>query len=101
MTKIYVGNIPESCKSDDLRSLFQQFGRIEECDVVKNFGFVVRNWEIRINFNCHSLNLSYLKHMSSEDEAKLAIETLNGSEFMGVKISVEASHSKVRPKPGM
>lgn len=39
--------------------------------------------------------------MSSEDEAKLAIEALNGSEFMGVKISVEASHSKVRPKPGM
>jgi len=39
--------------------------------------------------------------MSDECEAKAAIDSLNGSEFMGVKITVEASHSKVRPKPGM
>lgn len=39
--------------------------------------------------------------MSDEDESKVAIEALNGSEYMGVKITVEASHSKVRPKPGM
>lgn len=39
--------------------------------------------------------------MSDETEAKTAIEALNGSEFMGVKITVEASRSKVRPKPGM
>jgi len=38
--------------------------------------------------------------MSSDDETKIAIESLNGTEFMGTKISVEASHSKVRPKPG-
>jgi len=39
--------------------------------------------------------------MSDDGEAKAAIEALNGSEFMGVKITVEASRSKVRPKPGM
>lgn len=39
--------------------------------------------------------------MSDETEAKTAIDALNGSEFMGVKITVEASRSKVRPKPGM
>lgn len=39
--------------------------------------------------------------MSDDTEAKAAIEALNGSEFMGVKITVEASRSKVRPKPGM
>ena len=38
--------------------------------------------------------------MSDEEESKHAIEALNGSEYMGVKITVEASHSKVRPKPG-
>jgi hypothetical protein len=38
--------------------------------------------------------------MSSDDESKIAIQALNGIEFMGTKISVEASHSKVRPKPG-
>ncbi|RWS15815.1 RNA-binding protein 4B-like isoform X2 [Dinothrombium tinctorium] len=79
-TKIYVGNIPESCKTEEIRALFEKYGKVEECDVVKNFGFV---------------------HMSTEEETKLAIDALNGSEFMGVKITVEASHSKVRPKPGM
>jgi len=80
MTKIYVGNISDSCKADDLRALFGKYGKVDECDIVKNFGFV---------------------HMGDEDESKVAIEALNGSEFQGVKITVEASHSKVRPKPGM
>ncbi|RWS30094.1 RNA-binding protein 4B-like isoform X2 [Leptotrombidium deliense] len=70
----------QACKTDELRALFEKYGKVEECDVVKNFGFV---------------------HMGNEDESKIAIESLNGSEFMGVKITVEASHSKVRPKPGM
>ena len=35
------------------------------------------------------------------DETKNAIEELNGHEFMGNKISVELSHSKVRTKPGI
>lgn len=30
--------------------------------------------------------------MSSEDEAKVAIEALNNADFMGQKISVEVSH---------
>lgn len=38
--------------------------------------------------------------MSSEKEAKASIEALNNTEFLGVRISVEVSHSKVRPKPG-
>jgi len=79
-TKLYVGNISDNCKADDLRQLFAKYGKVDECDIVKNFGFV---------------------HMSDEDESKVAIEALNGSEFQGVKITVEASHSKVRPKPGM
>ena len=39
--------------------------------------------------------------MSSDEETKNAIQELNGSEFMGNKISVEESHSKVRTKPGI
>ncbi|XP_074594740.1 RNA-binding protein lark-like [Brevipalpus obovatus] len=79
-TKIYVGGLPDACRAEDLRASFEKYGKVEECDVIKNFGFV---------------------HMSDDNEAKCAIEALNGSEFMGVKITVEASRSKVRPKPGM
>ncbi|XP_053213025.1 histone-lysine N-methyltransferase KMT5B-B-like [Panonychus citri] len=39
--------------------------------------------------------------MGDKTEARSAIDALNGSELMGVKITVEASRSKARPKPGM
>ncbi|XP_013772460.1 RNA-binding protein 4B-like isoform X1 [Limulus polyphemus] len=79
-SKLYIGNLPETCSNDDLHTLFSKYGEIEECDVVKNYGFV---------------------HMASEDVANTAIQELNNSEFMGKKITVELSHSKVRQKAGM
>ncbi|XP_077521799.1 uncharacterized protein LOC144132929 isoform X1 [Amblyomma americanum] len=80
MPKLYVGSLPEGCDAASLEALFAKYGKVEECDIVKNYAFV---------------------HMSSEDESKMAIDALHNSEFMGGKITVEASHSKVRPKPGM
>uniref|UniRef100_A0A023FIR4 Putative grp-3 498 glycine rich family n=1 Tax=Amblyomma cajennense TaxID=34607 RepID=A0A023FIR4_AMBCJ len=80
MPKLYVGSLPEGCDAASLEALFAKYGKVEECDIVKNYAFV---------------------HMNSEDESKMAIDALHNSEFMGGKITVEASHSKVRPKPGM
>ncbi|XP_015905985.1 RNA-binding protein lark isoform X3 [Parasteatoda tepidariorum] len=79
-TKIYVGNLPENAHNGELQELFEKYGEVKECDIVKNYAFV---------------------HMSSEEEAKTAIEALNNIDFMGSKISVEISHSKVRQRPGM
>lgn len=79
-TKIYIGNLPESSNAEELQEIFEKYGDVKECDIVKNYGFV---------------------HMSSDEEAKAAIEGLNNSDFMGSKISVEISHSKVRQRPGM
>ncbi len=44
MVKIFVGNVHDSSRGDDLRELFQKYGRVTESDVVdgKGFGFVVR-----------------------------------------------------------
>jgi len=80
VTKIYVGNLPESCRRSELMALFEKYGGVDECDVVKNYGFV---------------------HMGCDAEAKVAIDNLHNSDFMGSTITVEVSHSKVRPKPGM
>lgn len=80
LTKIYIGNLPENCHRSDLQEIFEKYGEVEECDVVKNYGFV---------------------HMRSQEEARRAIEELNNSEFLGTTITVEMSHSKVRPRPGM
>ncbi|KAG1690305.1 RNA-binding protein lark [Nymphon striatum] len=79
-TKIYVGNIGESVTKDNLQQLFEKYGRVEECDIIKNYGFV---------------------HMSNDTEAKTAIESINDTEFLGTRLSVEQSHSRVRQKPGM
>ncbi len=40
--KIFVGNLDEGARADELRALFEQFGQVTECDIIKNFGFVVR-----------------------------------------------------------
>lgn len=39
--KIFVGNLSDKTTSADIRPLFEKFGKVVECDVVKNYGFVV------------------------------------------------------------
>ncbi|KAL4238931.1 hypothetical protein ACF0H5_003637 [Mactra antiquata] len=79
-TKLYIGNIPETCRKTDLQQLFKQYGNVVECDIVKNYGFV---------------------HYENPDEAKQAQAELNNTEFEGSVLTVELSHSRVRHKPGM
>ena len=40
-TKLYVGNLPETCRKLELQKLFENYGTVVECDIVKNYGFVV------------------------------------------------------------
>ncbi|XP_068854174.1 RNA-binding protein 14 isoform X2 [Aphelocoma coerulescens] len=68
--KIFVGNVSAACTSGELRSLFQQYGPVVECDVVKDYAFV---------------------HMENEADAKVAIENLNGKEVKGRRVNVELS----------
>lgn len=39
--KIFVGNLSDSTKTPDIKPLFEKYGKVVECDVVKNYGFVV------------------------------------------------------------
>lgn len=39
--KIFIGNLSEKTTSNDIRPLFEKYGKVVECDVMKNFGFVV------------------------------------------------------------
>ncbi|XP_039234410.1 RNA-binding protein 14-like isoform X1 [Pipra filicauda] len=76
--KIFVGNVSAACTSGELRSLFQQYGPVVECDVVKDYAFV---------------------HMENEADAKVAIENLNGKEVKGRRVNVELS-TNVQKKGG-
>lgn len=71
-TKIYVGNVPEGVTAAKIKELFQPFGKVVECDIVKNFAFV---------------------HMQRENEALEAIRELNHSKVEGQKIFVSLSRS--------
>jgi len=79
--KLYVGNLDYSVVDDQLAELFTQAGKVESAVVIsdqrsgrsKGFGFV---------------------EMSSEKEAKKAIEMFNGKDFQGRSIVV----NEARPR---
>lgn len=73
--KIYVGNLPFSHESGDLKTMFGPFGEIVSAEVVtdrdtgrsRGFGFV---------------------EMSNSDEARAAIEDLDGKDLGGRRLNV-------------
>ena len=79
--KIYVGNMSFKTTEDTLRDLFGQHGTVDEVAVVndretgrpRGFAFVT---------------------MSNDDEARAAIEAINGQEFEGRTLNV----NEARPK---
>jgi len=40
-TKIFVGNLTDNVKAPEIRELFSKYGTVVECDIVRNYGFVV------------------------------------------------------------
>ena len=80
-TKLFVGSLPFATTSDALREIFAKAGGVVEANVVmdkmtgrsRGFGFV---------------------EMATEEDAKKAVDTLNGTEVEGRKIFV----SEARPQ---
>lgn len=73
--KLFVGGLPFATTSDELRAIFEKVGKVLDANVVfdkmtnrsRGFGFV---------------------EMETEDDAKKAIDQLNGTEVDGRKIFV-------------
>ena len=85
---IYVGNLSYSTTEDDLRTAFATYGEVNSSAVIKDretgrskgFGFV---------------------EMANDEEAKEAMNGLNGSELQGRQIKVnEARPREERPRSG-
>lgn len=79
--KLFIGNVSYEMSSDDLREAFAKFGDVVDANIVmdknsgrsRGFGFV---------------------EMKTEDEAKKAMEGLNGQEIGGRKIFVSEAKQK-------
>lgn len=79
--KLYVGNLSYDTTEDKLKEAFSEAGTVESCDVItdratqrsKGFGFV---------------------EMSTEEEAKKAIEMFNGKDLDGRTIRVDEARPK-------
>lgn len=75
MVKIFIGNLACNATPEELRELFEKYGEVSECDIVKNYGFV---------------------HMNNMSEAEEAIRNLHQHQLHGWRMNVEMS--KGRPK---
>jgi RNA recognition motif-containing protein len=79
--KIYVGNMSFDTNEDDLRKAFEAHGQVDSVAIImdrdtgrsKGFGFI---------------------EMSSETEARAAMDSLNDTEFMGRTLKV----NEARPR---
>ncbi len=86
MMKLYVGNLPFSTTDDELRSMFEAHGEVSSATIVmdretgrpRGFGFV---------------------EMSNDDQAKAAIEAMNGNSIGGRAIVVNEAKPR-EPRGG-
>ena len=78
---IYVGNLSYSVTEDDLMSAFQAFGRVSSINIIKD------------KFSGQSKGFGFVE-MPSPDEARSAINDLNGKEFKGRAMNV----NEARPR---
>jgi RNA recognition motif-containing protein len=69
-SKLFVGNLSYSVTSEELNTLFSEYGEVVEAKVIENkgFGFV---------------------EMSSQDEAVQAKEALHDKDFSGRSLNVD------------
>ncbi len=84
--KLYVGGLPYQVTEDKLREIFSAHGTVESATVIsdrmtgrsRGFGFV---------------------EMSSQEEAQAAIDTLNGTDLEGRKLTVNEAKPR-QPRSG-
>ena len=77
---LYLGNLSYQIADDQVKELFQEFGEVTSIKIFadKGFGFV---------------------EMSSPEEAKKALEALNGKEFLGRDMKVDEARPRKATYP--
>ncbi len=79
--RIFVGNLPHSTTDAELNELFAKHGEVTSANVVKD------------KFTQRSRGFAFVE-MASEDEAKAAIDALNGHELEGRALTVNVARPR-------
>ncbi|MCD6422913.1 MAG: RNA-binding protein [Elusimicrobia bacterium] len=78
---IYVGNLAADVDAEELRTLFEEFGKVDSCVIIKD------------RFTGESRGFGFVE-MPTKDEAEQAISALNGKDLKGSSIKV----NEARPR---
>jgi RNA recognition motif-containing protein len=78
---LYVGNLSYRLTEDQLREAFEEFGTVSSCTIIKD------------KMSGQSKGFGFIE-MPNDNEARLAIENLNGRDLQGRKLMV----NEARPR---
>jgi cold-inducible RNA-binding protein len=84
---IYIGNLSSDVVDDDLRKAFEAFGEVTSATVIKD------------KFSGESRGFGFVE-MPSQDEAKSAIEGLNGNDLKGQSLTVNEARPRSERRGG-
>ena len=88
MTKLFVGGLPYSTTTDELRQMFAGFGSVLSAAIITD------------KFTSQSKGFGFVE-MESDEEAQKAIQELNGTNMDGRTIGVSVARPKEdRPRDG-
>uniref|UniRef100_A0A5F4W2C1 RRM domain-containing protein n=1 Tax=Callithrix jacchus TaxID=9483 RepID=A0A5F4W2C1_CALJA len=73
MVKVFIGNLPQEASEQEKCSILEQYGKVLECDIIKNCGFV---------------------HIEDKTAMGGAMRSLHHYTLHGMNINVEASKKK-------
>lgn len=86
MTNIYVGNLAFSCADEDLRSAFEQYGEVTSVSIIQD------------RETGRSRGFAFVE-MSDGEQAKEAIEHLDGASICGRNVKVNEARPR-EPRSG-
>ncbi len=84
---IFIGNLNYNLTEDDIRDIFEEYGELNSVKVISD------------KFTGRSKGFGFVE-MSNDEEAKKAIEELNGAEVEGRSIVVNESIEKKKDSRG-
>ncbi|MFY9705647.1 MAG: RNA-binding protein [Desulfobacterales bacterium] len=84
---IYVGNLAFGITEDELRQAFEAFGKVDTATIIKD------------KYSGQSKGFGFVE-MPSGDEARAAIEGLNGKDLKGRNLNVNEARPRAEKRGG-